>query len=415
MADRPAPSRPRRSSLGRTQLRSQRKRPRPSQKEAHCKQRALDNYRKALSADDDSDREGAEPEHYDLLGELLTKDPDVARGIKFQWHGGCFIAVDGFDSNGIHGGQHTRISDVVAMVFCDGVEAAKCRGLQRGTFGAFGAVEKYQLQTTRGRIILVAAHKQAELGQSGYSFYNPLDKRWLPISLVLDGPYTPVEELLYVAFTPQPNGTLFVKAGYREIGKAAASGDSDRALIGYLEHKCNRADLLQLTNRPDAGVFIMPIPPRYACLERSGKAAEKSLCYELANSGRLKATPTGNNAEKDAFSDSLEYFFVEAAASRDRQQQRPLEALAAVLREFSGNAALMPQRAIASGGGPKRRGRKRLVSWGETLYDRDDRDEEPRAGRRQTKPKQENLVSRAKRDKLAAKNKAGPSKRRTKG
>jgi len=199
------------------------------------------------------------------------------------------------------------------------------------------------------------------------AFFNFVVGKWQPLNLATGGAYASARQVLYVAFTREKGRpALFVKLGFREL---ADGWSGQNSLVGYLEKKSRK---LRLTNAPGAGIFIFPVPESHKAFGQPGRAAEASLKTALLHNSGLVVMPSGHLAEVGTFSASLEYLFVEARAAGPgadacAASAYALAALARALREFSGDAHLMPRRAEASGGGGARRGRKRLRPWGESL------------------------------------------------
>jgi len=308
--------------------------------------------------DDSSDDQDDFCECAFFLRLLLNSCADEARSIQFTTHGIC-VQFEGL--------QHCRdhivpLSETVAMVLAGGVEPQSCFALQSCRLALFGRAEVYQLQRSCTGWLLVAVRCSASDASACFNFVL---RRWQPLTMMTHGPYAPAADLLYLAFVPQKlcgpvhsRPTLFVKLGFRELVRGENS-DHD-SLIGYIEKK---SDTLQLTNVAGAGLFVFEVPQNHHIFARPGRAAEASLKTELLHCSELSVTPSGHCGEVGSFSASLEYFFIEES----KVHTGPLAALTRLLRSFTGNPSLLPQRAVAFDSGGLRRGRKHLQQWPRTL------------------------------------------------
>ncbi|CAK0805195.1 unnamed protein product [Prorocentrum cordatum] len=251
----------------------------------------------------------------------------------------------------------------VALVLAGGAEPRGRRVLHSGRLEAFEPGRGCHLRRDGDGWMLVVSGRPCQV------CFNFASKRWQPLCLFLRGACAPASEVLYLAFVPERGRgsraggpRLFVKLGYRELAGAQCNlrGDAS-ALVNYIEKK---SPLLRLTNVTGAGCFVFPPPADHGCFTRPGRAAEACLKDELLNTRHLSVTPSGHRGEVGVFSASLEYFFVEAPRGSGASA---LAALARVLRAFSGDPGLLPQRAQATSGGGVRLGRKRLRPWPEPL------------------------------------------------
>jgi len=252
------------------------------------------------------------------------------------------------------------VARAAALHLAGGVLPASCVALHKGRLAAVAPEGgDFRLQRASGAWLLAV---------DGRAFFNFAVRRWQPLAMA-HGPYSPVRELLYVAFVAEASlrgparGTpaLFVKLGYREL--AEEENDDQDALIGYVEKKTAK---LKITNVAGAGIFVFKVPKSHQVFARPCRAAEASLKTELLNSSDVAVTPSGHCGELGAFSASLEYMFVEDAAEGSAGVG-PLAALTKTLRSFTGDPTLSPYSARASDGtvygGGSRKGRKRLRAW----------------------------------------------------
>lgn len=310
--------------------------------------RAVDPFEDDDSADE---REGAAATPLQVFSMLRCTDPAIAQEITFEISG-IHVVVEGLEG---YRERSVRLSHAAAMRLAGGVAPEVCVALQSGQLAPLRATRSFHLQRADFGWRLVA--------NSG-SFFNFQLHRWQPLSS--KAAYSPVTELLYVAFSPalRPRDAtgalaLFVKLGYRELAEDQEDAGSHDSLVGYIEKKSDR---LRITNVPGAGVFVFRPPPSHCIFARPCRAAEASLKTHLLHSGDVVVTPSGHCGEVGTFSASLEYFFVEPAGAAERRVST-LAALAHALRDFTGNQHLMPVRAGASSGGGLRRGCKRLLPW----------------------------------------------------
>jgi len=309
----------------------------------------------------DDDQSDAEPTRQLTAQEVAIlrnlQREDAVDSLKFSTCG-AHVYVDGLNSKHI---STLFVSRAVAKTVCKVCPSA-CRALVSGRLQPIaGSLEEINFRFIRasaGGFLMVADSR---------AFFNFQLQRWQPLSWATQGAYSPVSEVLYVAFTqehqsgPVTGGpALFVKLGYRELAQEnASSASAVRSLIGYCEKKSPK---LRLTNVRGAGLFVFSVPQSHNMFARPARAAEASLKTEFLNSSGIVVTPTGHCGEICSFSASLEYFFLEEAPGQC-QSCGPLAALKHTLRNFSGNPQLEPLAAQASSGGCHRQGHKKLRAW----------------------------------------------------
>jgi hypothetical protein len=211
-------------------------------------------------------------------------------------------------------------------------------------------------------------------------FYNNLIHLW-QLSTDLGKYLTDQRQTLYVAFETKASGKLFSKFGYYSYKQ----GDGDNELINYLEKKTT---YLQITNMPEAGVFVFPVLSSHLnCgLSSPAKAAEASLKNTLLYCDELCCTPVGSDGEGTGAAHS-EFLWMATPrpgklnmhlhmnklscgyAYEKNDGPVTLKALTAVLRAFSGDSSLQPRRAVATKlVGSTKSGHKRFVTWSDECH-----------------------------------------------